>query len=341
MRDPVRLRQALLSRTAWTVAAAVVLVTALCCARLFGLVNVVSDSPAVIAVLGLPFLIAFALGYQTGLAVGLAAVAAMIVALQAANAAFSPLELMVTVGPWLAGRIVRSRRRLAGQLRARNDELLAQQEAYAAEAVRYERSRIATELHDLVGHSLSLMVVQASAAQRAARGDEERARAALEIVAKAAREAQAELGALAGLLSDDPPAPLPDGLGLVEGLVRQARGAGLAVTYRLVSDDGDVAAMQAAVAGRVVTEALTNALKHAPGAAIRVEVRKAGTAMEVTVENGPAVGTPNGLGQTGGGHGLAGMRDRVHAAGGRFSAGPAGDGGWRVHATLPAQELAG
>lgn len=83
------------------------------------------------------------------------------------NGTFNPFVLMICLGPWLAGRIIRSRRQLAEQLRARNEELAAQQEAYAAEVVRYERSRIAAELHDLVGHALSLMVVQAGAGQRA------------------------------------------------------------------------------------------------------------------------------------------------------------------------------
>jgi signal transduction histidine kinase len=100
--------------------------------------------------------------------------------------------------------------RLVDQLRVRNEELRAQQEAYAAEAVRYERSRIAADLHDIVGHALSLMVIQASAGQRAVQvrgGDggrgEMNARTALETVAEAARQAQAEIGLLAGMLSGD------------------------------------------------------------------------------------------------------------------------------------------
>jgi signal transduction histidine kinase len=241
---------------------------------------------------------------------------------------------MITIGPWAAGQIIRSRRRLADQLRVRNEELRAQQEAYAAEAVRYERSRIAADLHDIVGHSLSMMVIQASAGQRAVRGrgGDGAARTALETVAEAALQAQAEVGLLAGLLRDD---RVPDGgLNLTAELVRRARAAGLEVTYRL-SGDADVDAASAEIASRIVTEALTNALKHAPGAPVTVELRTAADTLTVTVENGAAGPAGPDLARSGGGYGLAGMRDRVLARGGRIDAGPTQNGGWQVHAVLP------
>jgi signal transduction histidine kinase len=356
--------------------AAVVLVSGfLFGVRPLGLANAVDNSLAGNLLLCVPFLTAYALGYEAGLAAGLAGIAVMIVALQIVNGgAFSPVPGMLTVGPWIAGRIVGSRRRLADQLRARNAELLAQQEAYAAEAVRYERSKIAADLHDIVGHALSLMVVQASAGQRAAQvrggnaGDGGSggvsARRALEAVAEAAREAQAEVGLLAGLLSGDQAsrdqgssperdwdvqsgdvetASTPSayaGLDLVAELVRQVQVAGLEVTYRVVSDGGDVDPTSAEIASRIVTEALTNALKHAPGAPVTVDVRAAGGELTVTVENGAATRANNDLARAGGGYGLTGMRDRVFAHGGRFDAGPAGDGGWRVRAVLPAEQPA-
>src|ERR1700678_1637844 len=163
---PSRRRGLLTSRAAWVVAAAAAIVAAGWCIRLCGLVSAVGNSPADVLLLVLPFLAAYALGCETGLAVGAGTTGALIAAVQAANGAFSPLELMFTAGPWAAGRVMRSRRRLLEQLRASNDELQAQQEAYAAEVVRYERSRIAADLHDLVGHALSLMVVQAGAGAR-------------------------------------------------------------------------------------------------------------------------------------------------------------------------------
>jgi signal transduction histidine kinase len=344
-------------RRAAPAAAVVLLAGFLFCVRPLGIANAVDNSLAGNLALSIPFLIAYALGYEAGLAVGLIGVALLVTALQVANGgAFSPLPEMLVLGPWIAGRIVGSRRRLADQLRARNAELLAQQEAYAAEAVRYERSRIAADLHDIVGHALSLMVVQASAGQRAAlardgsagdggSGDGDSgdgdpggagARRALEAVAEAAREAQAEVGLLAGLLAGEQ-AP-PPGLGLIAELVRQVQGAGVQVTYRLMADDdAAVDPTTAEIASRIVTEALTNALKHAPGAPVTVDIRAAGGDLTVTVENGAAPGDRIDLARAGGGYGLTGMRDRVSAHGGSLDAGPAAEGGWRVHAVLPAR----
>ncbi|MFY9931530.1 MAG: histidine kinase [Streptosporangiaceae bacterium] len=355
------------------IAAAVVVSAALFCARPLGIAGTVINSLAGIPVLFVPFLIAYALGYRATVIAGLAAVALLFAALWVTNGSFSPVVGMITIGPWIAGRIVRSRRRLADQLRARNEELLAQQEAYAAEAVRYERSRIAAELHDIVGHALSLMVVQASAGQRAARAQGGNAsnggsggasaQTALEAVAEAAREAQTEVGLLAGLLSGEQPPhdqasalqagpshPVRSGPGtsghagldLVAGLVQQVQVAGLEVSCRLVSDGdgGDVDTTSAEVASRIVAEALTNALKHAPGAPVTVDIRAASGGLTVTVENGEARHAGHDLARAGGGYGLTGMRDRVLAHGGRFDAGPAADGGWRVHAVLPARSCA-
>jgi signal transduction histidine kinase len=342
-------------RGAVPVAAAVVVSAALFCLRPLGLAGEVSNSPAGIALLCVSFLICYALGYQDGVPAGLLGVVLLMAALEVVNGTFSPIGPMITIGPWAAGRVVRSRRRLADQLKARNDQLLAQREAYAAEAVRYERSRIAADLHDIVGHALSLMVIQAGAGQRAARagragdgaGDAEQgARAALEIVAEAARQAQADVGLLAGLLSDDRPGapaqpapaqPAPAGLDLAAGLVRQVQAAGIEVTYRVLSEGAGahLDAASAEIVSRVVTEALTNAVKHAPGAPITVEIQAGATGITVTVENEAAVRAGDGIALAGGGYGLTGMRDRVLAAGGQFGSGRTGNGGWRVHASLP------
>jgi signal transduction histidine kinase len=352
------------SRQAAAIAAAALVSGALFCARPLGLADAVANSPAQFPALLVPFLTAYALGLEAGITAGLAGSVLLIAALDTLNGGpFSVVPLMLILGPWIAGRIVGSRRRLTRQLQARNDELLAQQDAYAAEAVRYERSRIAADLHDAVGHALSLMVVQASAGQRAAQArgggagnGAASARQALEVVAETAREAQAEVGLLAGLLSgeqvagDEAPAaptghpqpgPAPGARArpdLMAELVRQARAAGLDVTCQLAAEDGGrVDAASSEVVSRIVTEALTNALKHAPGAAVTVDVRAADGWLSVTVGNGAARQARDDLARAGGGYGLAGMRDRVLAHGGRFDAGPACDGGWRVHATWPKQ----
>ena len=359
MRHLDRARPLLPPRATWTVVTAAVLVAACCCIPVLGLVNAASNWAAGIPLIGCAFLVAYALGYETGTTVGLVCVAALNAALLPANGgSFSPLSLMITIGPWIAGRIVGSRQQLARQLRARNEELAAQQDAYAAEAVRYERSRIAADLHDIVGHALSLVVVQASAGQRAAvAGDGRgaaRAREALQAVAGAARAAQSEVGLLAGLVAgvqagspDDghpaPGQPAGDRAGAagVGDLVNRARSAGLDVTFRLPARGGDLDPGSAEVASRLVTEALTNALRHAPGAAVTVGIEAGGGWLAVTVANGPPRGGAADLARAGGGYGLAGMRDRVLARGGRFAAGPAGDGGWRVHATWPSPAPAG
>jgi signal transduction histidine kinase len=314
-----------------TIAVAVLVSAALFCALPLGYADFIRNSHAgTLLVLCVPFLICYALGYQNGLVAGLAGVGLMLGGLLVSNGSFSPIPLMITLGPWAGGQLVRSRRRLAEQLKARNDQLLAQQEAYAAEAVRYERSRIAADLHDIVGHALSLMVIQASAAQRVSRSDESRARTALEIVTEAAHQAQADVGLLAGMLADEQAGV---GLDLTAELVRQVRAAGVDVTYRLVSDSDSADMVSAEVVCRIVTEALTNALKHAPGAPVTVDIHAAEGGVTVTVENGAAARA--GLSLASGGYGLTGMRDRVLSVGGQFDAGPTEDGGWRVRAVLP------
>jgi signal transduction histidine kinase len=310
------------------VAGVIVLSATFFCARPLGFAAGLSNSPAGVVLLCVSFLICYVLGYQNGVITGLSGVALLIAGLWVVNGSFSPVGEMITIGPWAGGWLIRSRRRLARQLKTRNDQLLAQREAYAAEAVSYERSRIAADLHDVVGHALSLMVVQATAGQRAGRAS---ARSALEIIAEAARDAQADADLLAGLLSGDL-ARGPAWLDLTAELVRPARAAGVEVTYRLAGE-GTADAASAEVVSRIVTEALTNALKHAPGAAVTVDISAAEDGLTVTVENGAPKGA-SGLAHAGGGYGLAGLRDRVHALGGQFHAGPKPDGGWHLHAAI-------
>jgi len=250
---------------------------------------------------------------------------------------FNPLGLMLTIGPWLVGRVVQSRRKLAEQLQARNEELRAEQELFAAESVRYERARIARELHDIVAHCLSVMVVQASAGQRVAAADRDGVAEALESVAEAAAQAQTEVGRLVELLSGGPtgPAGPPPGLAMVDELVRRASGSGLAVSCRFAGSCDRLAPAASEAAYRVVQEALTNALKHAPGAPVDITVRSQGAEVAVDVVNAPGRQRPSGLERSGGGFGLAGMRDRVAACGGSLTCGPTQAGGWRVSALLP------
>jgi signal transduction histidine kinase len=239
-------------------------------------------------------------------------------------------------GGWLAGRIVRSRRELIRQLEARNRELEAEREQFACESVRYERARIARELHDIVAHSLSLIVVQAGAGQRLVDVDQEAAADALRAIAQAAGSARAETSRLADLSGDEAYTRASLGLASVDELVCRARAVGVHVTSRtLVS--GDVLAPAASHAAyRVIQEALTNALRHAPGAQVEITVSEAGGRVAVNVENGPPPDSSPGPDWPGAGRGLAGLKDRVAACGGSLTVGPTPSGGWLVQAELPA-----
>jgi signal transduction histidine kinase len=322
-------------RRRWPVPAAAVACASLAAVWPLGLAPVVNGALSIPFFLT-PFLFAYSLGTDAGLAVGLAGSVLLAVCLQLSNAGvFNPLAEMLTVGPWLVGRVVRSRRKLTQQLQARNEELRAEQDLFALESVRYERARIARELHDIVAHCLSVMIVQASAGQRMAPADRDGVAGALESVAEAAAQAQTEVGRLVELLSGDPPAGPPPGLAMVDELVRRASGSGLAVSCRFAGRCDRLAPAASEAAYRVVQEALTNALKHAPGAPVDITVRSQGAEVAVDVVNAPGRQRPSGLERSGSGFGLAGMRDRVTACGGSLACGPTEAGGWRVSALLP------
>ncbi len=324
---------ALATRRRWPVAAAAVACALLLAVRPLGLV------PELNGLLGDPslwvvFLLAYALGTGAGLAAGLAVAALLAACLLIANGGFSPVAIMVTIGPWLAGRVVLSRRRLAEQLQARNEELRAEQELFALESVRYERARIARELHDIVAHCLSVMVVQASAGQRIA--DADGMAEALQSVAAAAEQAQAEIGRLAELLSEDLPPGMTPRLEMAGELVRQASVTGLAVSCRVQRPCDQLSPAASEAAYRVVQEALTNALKHAPGAPVDITIGGQDAGVTVDIVNAAPRGGSSGLERSGSSYGLAGMRERVGGCGGTLISGPTATGGWHVSALLPA-----
>jgi signal transduction histidine kinase len=314
--------------------AAVLACAALLALRPFG-VSWVLNGPAAIPFMWTPFLLAYGLGTGAGVIGGLLGVALLSVALQVGNRVFNPIIAAFTIGPWLVGRIAVSRRRLNEQLRARNQELLAEQELFAQESVRYERARIARELHDIVAHCLSVMVVQASAGQRVPDADRDGMAEALASVAEAAVQAQEEIGRLVELLGGDLPGGAQPTMAMVQELVRRAATTGLDVTCRFAGDCGELSASASETAYRVVQEALTNALKHAPGAPVTVTVGPSGSHVAIRVVNSAPGRPASGLEQSGAQYGLTAMRDRVTACGGTLSAGPMA-GGWQVLAVLPA-----
>jgi signal transduction histidine kinase len=205
-----------------------------------------------------------------------------------------------------------------------------------------ERLRIARDLHDLVGHGLSTVAIQSGAARLALdSGDVTAARRAVVSVERASRGALAEMRQLLGVLrqgdADDAPAPGLDG---VEALADGARAAGHAVIVHRSGPLETVPAAAALCAYRVVQEAVTNSVRHAPGAAISVTLQVAAQDLTVEVVDGGA-GRPADAGPADGGarYGLVGLRERVVAAAGTIDAGPRQDGaGWRVTVRLPLRE---
>lgn len=248
-----------------------------------------------------------------------------------------------------AGDAVRSRRAFVDAIRERAERAERTREEEARRRVAEERLRIARDLHDVVAHHIALVNVQAGVAAHVMDKRPDQAKEALAHVREASRSALNELRATVGLLrqSGDPEAPTEPapGLGVLDQLLGTFRNAGLPV--EVARPDRDVAArLPAAVdlaAYRIIQEALTNVQKHAgEHAKAEVSVVCVGSSAEVTViDNG---GGTKGAGddpQTGGGHGLTGMRERVTALGGTLTAGPRYGGGFRVHAILPFQVRTG
>jgi signal transduction histidine kinase len=259
--------------------------------------------------------------------------AAYIVTLYAITDTGDSPGLIILIAPgFLAGTALRLRRETAEQLAERGRELEAERELFAEVSVRNERARIASELHDIVGHALTVMVVQAAAGQRLAWQSDAAATESLDVIAESARQGRADLQRLIDLLAGTEEIR-PD-LSLIDEVVHQATRSGLRVTCRLEGPREDVRVEAAHVAFRVVQESLTNALRHAPGADVRVLVRSDtdGSSMCVRVENDAAQKPVTILPGTG--RGLIGLRERVLDLGGTFSAGPALAGGWTVEARV-------
>ena len=235
---------------------------------------------------------------------------------------------------WTVGRTVRSWRRKSLALEHANRQLDEQRELQAQAAVTVERGRIARELHDVVAHNVSMMVVQAGAAERVLEGAQPHVRNALEAIARTGRQTVDEMRTLLGVLreTNDPTALKPQpGLAELDRLVDGVRTAGLAVTLRVEGDPRELPQALDVSAFRIVQEALTNTMKHAGPAAADVVVRYEPTAVTLEVRDS-GIGTANGHGT---GHGLVGMRERVAMFGGELVAAAQPGGGFAVRARLP------
>jgi signal transduction histidine kinase len=228
------------------------------------------------------------------------------------------------VGPLLFGEAMRLRR-----TRAQFAERTREQEA--RRQVAEERLRIARDVHDVVGHSLSTIALQAGVAEHLSR--DEQAREALTSIRRVSRASLSEVSALLGVLREEHAAraPTPD-LGQVPRLVAEVREAGLEVELE-IEGNGAVPDVVGVAAYRIVQESLTNVVRHAgAGAHARVRVRAREDEVEVEVSDDGRGKRPD----SHDGNGLTGMRERAAALGGRFEAGTAAGGGFRVRALLPA-----
>jgi signal transduction histidine kinase len=253
------------------------------------------------------------------------------------DAAFASLGL---AGAWVLGDRARVQRALAAELSDRAVRLEREREGEARRAVASERARIARELHDVVAHHVSMMVVQAEAGPLAVERDPARAAGAFAAIAATGRQALVEMRRLLGVLRGDGQAPSlapQPGLDQVPSLVEQVARAGLEVELVVEGEKAPLPAGVELSAYRIVQEALTNAVRHAGPGRARVLVRYGERDLELTVrdEGGGGGAAPAGGPPSRSGQGLVGMRERVSLFGGELHAGPGPDGGFTVAARLP------
>jgi signal transduction histidine kinase len=237
-------------------------------------------------------------------------------------------DLTTPVAAWFVGRAVRASRNRADTAQRRSSEL-------AEHAVAQERRHIARELHDVVTHSLGIVVLQAQGARRFLHDREPEVKGALDTIEQCGRSSLVEMQRLLGLLRAEaggpPLAPQPRVAELPQ-LAQRLHGTGLDVA---IATEGEPRELEPAIdlsAYRIVQEALTNSLRHGRASSAHVLVRYRAEAIELEVTDN---GHGNSAGSSGGGYGLAGMRERAAFFGGRFEHGQADGGGYRVFVEFP------
>jgi signal transduction histidine kinase len=243
---------------------------------------------------------------------------------------------LVATLPWLLGRTARGRTQRARASRELAERLDAEREVHARAAALAERTRLAREIHDVIAHSVSVMVIQAGGARAVIPTEPERAERAVLAVERAGREALAEMRRLLGVLGDREDlrmlSPQP-GLEDLNDLVARTAAAGLPAQLRVEGQPVSVPQGLSLCAYRIVQEALTNALKHAGPAKAEVSVRWCSGALELKVaDDGRGAAARSGSVR---GHGIVGMRERAGLHGGSVEAGPGQNGGFAVRARIP------
>jgi signal transduction histidine kinase len=262
----------------------------------------------------------------------------------AGNVALTVFQSVPFALAWVLGDSIRTRRAYFAQLEERAARLEKEREAQAKVAVAAERARIARELHDVVAHNVSVMVVQADGAAYVLDAAPDQAKKALETISSTGRQALAEMRRLLGVLRTGEHqeageyVPQPD-VRQIEDLVEQCRGSGLPVDFKVEGTPRPLPSGVELTAYRIVQEALTNTRKHAgPDAGASVRLVYFDDGLGLLVED-DGKGAPHELYEEGGydghGHGLIGMRERVGMVGGTLDAGPRPGGGFRISALLP------
>ena len=237
---------------------------------------------------------------------------------------------------WALGDNLRTRRAYLVEVEARAERLEREREERARRAVAAERARIARELHDVISHNVSVMVVQAAAGRDVFATRPERARETLESIETIGRQALVELRRLLGVVSPDDGgapagfAPQPR-LSRLPELLEHVGGGGLRVELTIEGEPRELPAGVELSAFRIVQEALTNTLKHAHASRADVRLRYTDGGLEMEIADDGVASTP-----TGGGRGLVGMRERAALLGGELTAGPRPAGGFSVRARMPA-----
>jgi signal transduction histidine kinase len=287
----------------------------------------------------LPFQLALALytlaaisGTRTARLTGIASIAAVAVALGATGYSQfgdSAARVVFLVAAWLLGDSIGSRRAYVHEIEEKAGRLEREREAEAQRVVAEEQARIARELHDVVAHALSVIVVQAAAADDVFEVEPRRAREPIRAIELAARAALGDLRRVLGIIQDGAEYEPQPGLARLDSLVEQVRATGLEVSLEF---EGAARPLPAAVdlsAYRIVQEALTNTLKHAGAEHATVRVRY-GDELALEIRDDGTGGV-----EADPGSGLVGMRERVAMLGGRVDTGPRPDGGYLVSAQIP------
>jgi signal transduction histidine kinase len=277
---------------------------------------------------------------RTALLAGVAGLAALIApVLYETDYGFTPFvfHLLVFPAAWVLGDNLRTRRAYYSALEEKAERLERERDEQARRAVAEEQARIARELHDVLAHNVSVMVVQAAAARDVFDSRPARAREALRSIEQTGRSALEELRRLLGAVrTEDAELEPQPGLSLLPELVEQVRSAGLAVDLRVDGRPQPLGAGLDLAAYRVVQEALTNTLKHAHASTADVRVVYHRSRVELVVADDGVGATANGSGSNGG-HGLIGMRERVALYGGELETAPRPGGGFLVRASLPVE----